>query len=471
MIRRTKIVCTIGPASDSPAILRKMIAAGMDVARLNFSHGTFDEQAARIALLRRLSEEARRPIAILQDLPGPKIRIGEFRDGRVTLRRGATFALRCDPAAGDDKGVHLPSPEVLRALKPGDKVFLADGLLELRVIQKTEREVLTRVVTGGELASRQGVAVPRAALPISGITDRDVEALRFGLAHGVDWVAVSFVRDPEDLRKVRALVREAGCDVPLIAKIEKHEAVHHLDEIVREADGVMVARGDLGVELPIHEVAITQKQIIHKCNKAGKPVITATQMLESMTRSPRPTRAEVTDVTNACLDGTDAVMLSGETAAGQYPVEAVRMMARIVSTAERSPAYSALFGPHQNAKAETVTDAIGEATAGIARDLGAAAIMASTFSGYTARMVSRYRPKTPIIGVTANPATYRRLALSWGVRPLLVKQALNTDETISFAVEGALREGLVKTGDLVVITAGVPAGVPGNTNLIKVQTV
>ncbi|MGQ9523221.1 MAG: pyruvate kinase [Armatimonadota bacterium] len=469
--RRTKIVCTIGPASDSPAVLRRMIAAGMDVARLNFSHGTLEDQAARITLLRRLSEEVGRPIAILQDLPGTKIRIGEFRDGRVTLRRGAVFALRRDPSPGDDQGVYLPSPEVWEALKPGDKVFLADGLLELRVFERTESEVLTRVVTGGELASRQGVTVPRVVLPISGITERDVEALRFGLAHGVDWVAVSFVRSPDDLRQVRALVREAGGDVPLIAKIEKHEAVQRLDEIVGEADGVMVARGDLGVELPIHEVALTQKHIIQRCNKAGKPVITATQMLESMTRNPRPTRAEVTDVTNACLDGTDAVMLSGETAAGRYPVEAVRMMAKIVSTAERSTAYSRVFGPHQNARAETITDAIGEATAGIARDLGAAAIMASTFSGYTARMVSRYRPKTPIIGVTANPATYRRLALSWGVRPLLVERAKNTDDTISFAVEGALREGLVKRGDLVVITAGVPAGVPGNTNLIKVQTV
>jgi len=448
-----------------------MIAAGMDVARLNFSHGTLDDQAARIALLRRLSEEARRPIAILQDLPGPKIRIGEFRDGRVTLKRGASFALRRDPAPGDDTGVHLPSLEVWEALKPGDKVFLADGLLELRVVQRAASEVLTRVVTGGELASRQGVTVPRVVLPISGITDRDVEALRFGLAHGVDWIAVSFVREAQDLRRVREIVREAGADVPLIAKIEKHEAVQHLDDIVAEADGVMVARGDLGVELPIHEVALTQKHIIRKCNKAGKPVITATQMLESMTRNPRPTRAEVTDVANACLDGTDAVMLSGETAAGQYPVEAVRMMARIVSTVERSTAYLPLFGPQENAKAETITDAIGEATAGIARDLGAAAIMASTFSGYTARMVSRYRPKTPIIGVTANPATYRRLALSWGVRPLLVKHAANTDETISFSIEGALREGLVKSGDVVVITAGVPAGVPGNTNLIKVQTV
>lgn len=470
MFRKTKIVCTIGPASESLSTLRKIAAAGMDVARLNFSHGTFQEQEERIQNIRRVSEEMGRPIAILQDLPGPKVRIGEFQSGKVVLRRGAAFVLTSDPSPGDETHVYL-SPEVLEVLQPGMRVYLADGFLELRVTAKTESGVVTKVVTGGELASRQGVAVPKAVIPVKSITEQDVEALRFGLQHGVDWVAASFVREPADILALREVMKQAGAEAPIIAKIEKHEAVYHLDDIIRVADGIMVARGDLGVELPIHEVAVIQKSIIQKCNRAGKPVITATQMLDSMIRNPRPTRAEVTDVANACLDGTDAVMLSGETAVGQYPVESVRMMARIVNAVERSPAYQTLLDARSEAKAETITDAIGEATANIARDLNAAAIMASTYSGYTARMVSRYRPKTPIIGITANPATYRRLALSWGVRPILVENAANTDETILFAVRGALREGLVKSGDLVVITAGVPAGVPGNTNLIKVQTV
>jgi pyruvate kinase len=471
VIRKTKIVCTIGPASESTAMLRKMIAAGMDVARLNFSHGTFEEHAKRIATLRRLSAEAGRPIAILQDLPGPKIRIGDFRDGHVTLRRGDTFVLTLEDVAGDQSRVQLASPEVHQAAMPGCRLFLADGLLELRVVSKTPSELITRVVSGGDLASRQGVTVPGITIPVAAITNRDVEAVRFGIAQGVDWVAASFVRGPDDVRHLRSIIQEAGSDLPIIAKIEKHEAVRHLDEIIREADGVMVARGDLGVELAIDEVPTIQKSIIAKCNRVGKPVITATQMLDSMIRNPRPTRAEVTDVANACLDGTDAVMLSGETAAGQYPLEAVRMMARIVTRIERSPAYAALFGRFLNGKATTVTDAIGEATVTIAHDLNAAAIMASTYSGYTARMVSRYRPSAPIIGVTGALSSYQRLALSWGVRPLLVAQASSTDETLAFAVDGALRQGLVRKGDLVVITAGVPAGIPGNTNLIKVQTV
>ncbi|HEY3283846.1 MAG TPA: pyruvate kinase [Armatimonadota bacterium] len=468
--RRTKIVCTLGPATSTPAALRGLRQAGMNIARLNFSHGDHDQHAERIRLIRQLREETGRPIALLQDLSGPKIRIGAVAVGEVCLRRGQTFTLTTRPVPGDAACVQVSMPEILRALVPKCRVFIDDGLIELQVLSRDEEEALTRVVTGGVISSHKGLVVPGVDLDLPSLTEKDRQDLRFGLDQGVDWVAASFLRTPEDVLVVKRAIQDLGHSTPVIAKIETGAAVRNIDGILAAADGAMVARGDLGVELPVHLVPGIQKSIIRKCNRLGKPVITATQMLDSMMRNPRPTRAEVTDVANAVLDGTDCVMLSGETAAGRYPLDAVRMMSRIVLEAESKLNHDALLYQRHGEDAETVTDAISQAAAELARDLGAKAILAATSTGYTARMVSRYRPKVPIIGVTSCERVYRQLQLVWGVRPWLSPPARDTDETIQRAVEVATQSGLVKAGDMVVITAGIPSGISGHTNLIKVQT-
>lgn len=470
-VKRTKIICTIGPATNSADGIRSLIGAGMNVARLNFSHGEFEEHARTIRYIREQARKARGPVAILLDLPGPKIRIDEIVGGPVTLQRDQEFVLTSRKVHGSAEGVTLPSQEVRKAVKPGDSIFLDDGSIQLKVLSTDETDIRTRILVGGNLSSHKGVAVPGVRLDVTAITSRDLEALAFGVEHAVDWFAMSFVRCASDLNELRSHMDALGASIPIIAKIEKHEAVSDIDAIIGAADAVMVARGDLGVDLNIWEVPTIQKDIIRRCNRVGKPVITATQMLESMTFNPRPTRAEVTDVANAILDGTDCVMLSGETAVGKYPAETVSMMVEIAKNAETTLDYGGILKTRMEDQASTVTDSISAATVVVARHLGAAAILTATSSGSTARMISRYRPKTPIIGVTTRPETYRRLALSWGVIPVLAPVAETIEDTLDTSFNTARDAGLVKPGDTVVLTGGLPVGVPGHTNLIRVATV
>ncbi|HZO91208.1 MAG TPA: pyruvate kinase [Chthonomonadaceae bacterium] len=476
---RTKIVCTIGPASSPRAVLEKLLRAGMDVARLNFSHGTHEEHARVIASLRDLAQRMGKPLAILQDLSGPKVRLGAFGVPSVTLKRGQEVGFAAENVeASDGAGPVLPLsvPELLTALKPGNTLLLDDGKIALRVV-RTEGEphdprriVWARCLVGGELKPHKGVTAPGVHIAVPAVTEKDKDDLRFGLAQGVDWVAASYVRCAADLEPLREIMAQAGRCVPLIAKIEKREAVRNLDSILEAVDGIMVARGDLGVEMPFDEVPLVQKRLIGKCNRAGKPVITATQMLESMIQNSRPTRAEATDVANAILDGTDAVMLSGETAVGQFPVEAVRTMARIAHRAEEAlfhkAEYDRLLQPANN-----VTEVVARASGQIACDLDARAILCATTSGGTARMVAKYRPNVPILGVTTTETTYRQLALIWGVDPVLIGPVADTDTMLLATIEAAQRQCFVRAGDRVILTAGVPVNNPGTTNLIKVHTV
>jgi pyruvate kinase len=477
-MRRTKIVCTLGPASQSEETLREMVRAGMDVARINFSYGDHQTHARDIALVRRLAQEAGQVLAVMGDLQGPKLRVGEIATP-VTLREGQDFNLTTRPVPGDDQEVNLPHPEVMGDVRPGDRVLLDDGLLELQVLETTPTDLRCRVVTGGPLTSRKGVSLPGVSLSLPSLTEKDQEDAAFAIQQGVDYLALSFVRQAGDVSRLRDLLGQHRASIPIIAKIEKREAVEAFEGVMEASDGAMVARGDLGVETPAEEVPIYQKRIIRLANEVGKPVITATQMLNSMIVSPRPTRAEASDVANAILDGTDAVMLSGETAVGKYPVEAVGMMAKIALTAERIlPPEELRILPYRERLHETIsepsftsTDAISQATCEIALELSAKAIISSTMSGHTARMVAKHRPATPIIAVTPSPETQRRLALVWGVHPLLVSEFAHTDQMIETAVQAALDKGLIEKGDMVVITAGVPLGGPGRTNMLKVHVV
>ena len=470
-MRHTKIVCTIGPAVDSPEQLDRLIAAGLDVARLNFSHGTHEQHARRFQNVTEAAERAGKPVAILQDLCGPKIRLGEIGEG-VVLVRGQRYLLDGDPAPGDANRAPLPVPELLAALKPGDRLLIDDGLLELKVIGRDGSGVTTEVIGGGALSSKKGVAAPGVDIPVEAVTEKDEADLRFGLALGVDYVALSFVRSAADVRKLRQLMAAEGRSVPILVKIEKAEAVLNLDEILSEADGAMVARGDLGVELPIEEIAAVQKKVIRACNRRGKPVITATQMLDSMIRNPRPTRAEVTDIANAILDSTDALMLSGETAIGAYPIEAVETMARIAKSTERDLDHNAILRERQGFFGrDSITDAVADAVGSIALDQSAAAILCATTSGSTARAMAKFRPGIPIVATTTIVEVMRQLALFWGVSALHVKRPTSVDELLQKTVEAALAAGRIEDGDLVVLMSGSPVGVSGTTNLIKVHRV
>jgi pyruvate kinase len=470
-MRRTKIICTLGPATESPDMIRALIEAGMNVARLNFSHGRLEDHARTIRRIRDEARALRKPIAILQDLPGPKVRIGEITGGPIQLNHGDAFTLTCRDVPGSPQEVTLPNPVICHAVEPGNSIFLDDGTIQLRVTDKTDKDIHTEVLVGGTLTSHKGVAVPGVSLDIDCITARDVEAIHFGVEHAVDWIAASFVRNGEDIQRLRDMVAQHDTRIPLIAKIEKHEAVQNIDEIIQAADGVMVARGDMGVEVNIWEVPTIQKRIIRRCNRVGKPVITATQMLESMTQNRRPTRAEVTDVVNAILDGTDCVMLSGETAMGCYPIETVTMMNDLALTAESTMDHTAILRRRMGDPGKSVTDAISGATVEIAQTLDVEAILCATSSGHTARMISRYRPKAPIIGVTTSPESYRRMALIWGVTPIMAPVSETIDDTLANSFNAARDAGLVKPGDQVVLTGGLPVGRPGYTNLIRVAHV
>ncbi len=466
--RRTKIVATLGPASRKPDVLRSLIEAGVDVVRLNFSHGTHEQHEEAITLVRDMADALDRPVALLADLAGPKIRIGDFQGDGVTLAPGDRFVLTTRDVQGSQQGVSVNYPGLTGDVKPGEPVLLNDGLLELKVERVDGTDVHTVVVVGGKLTSHKGVAMPMTKLSLPCVTRKDLADLKFGLDQGIDFVGLSFVRRAQDVVDAKAVIAEMGYDTPVCAKIELHEALDHLEAITEAVDTLMVARGDLAVDTSFERVPMIQKRIIRLANQAGKPVITATQMLRSMVDNPRPTRAEATDVANAVFDGTDAVMLSEESAVGLYPVETVRVMDRIVRAAEAElDLGGALLRRERMAeKGRLIPSAVARAACFIAHDIGAAAILTPTSSGRTARAVARYRPPQPIVAITPDQATYRRLALSWGVTPILVGDLLSTDDMIEKSKDAVIRTGFLSEGDTLVITAGHPVGVSGSTNLI-----
>ncbi|MGE5418241.1 MAG: pyruvate kinase [Acidobacteriota bacterium] len=470
-MRKTKIICTLGPATDSPEMVRELISRGMNVARLNFSHGTHEEHAARINMVRKVAREMRLPIAVMLDTRGPEIRTGKLKDKKITLVNGQKLILTTREILGDETQVQISFPSLPEEVKPGDRVLVADGFIQLEVDSAEGTEITCTVLYGGELGERKGVNIPGVRSELPFMDQKDIDDINFGLDNDVDFIAASFVRRPEDVYAVRRLIEEREMHVDIIAKIESEEGVNNLDDIIKVSDGIMVARGDLGVEIPTEEVPLVQKAIIEKCIRAGKVVIIATQMLESMCNTPRPTRAEASDVANAIFDGADAIMLSGETAAGKFPLEAVETMARIACRAEQVLPYEDILKRKRFLGNISVTDAISYATCATAADLDASAIITATQSGSTARMVSKYRPHSPIIAGTPDVRVTRRLNMVWGVTPITVEKTTNTDEMINESVTSALNAGLIKEGDMVVITAGVPSGVPGTTNLLKVHVV
>lgn len=475
--KKTKIVATLGPASWDESSIRRMVQKGLNVARINFSHGDHERHGQTIDLVRKVADEERAVVAILADIQGPKIRIGKIDGDGLALERGDTIILTLDTTAtGANNIVALPHPEFVRDIKPGMQLLLDDGNLEFVVNDITGNELVCEVVIGGQLTSRKGVMAPKAHLTLSAITEKDREDIEFALNKNVDYIAMSFVRSADDIRELRWLMRHlGGPDTAVIAKIEKHEALENIEAIIEACEGIMVARGDLGLETPAEEVPFHQKRIIQLCNQASKPVITATQMLSSMVDNPRPTRAEASDVYNAIVDGTDAVMLSNETAAGKFPIQAVETMATIAAIAEqhlkqkRSDQWD-IRKPTGDGR-EATSDAISEATYHISEALSPRAIVTSTLTGYTARRVARERPHTPILCVTPNETTYRRMALVWGVLPLLIPQFNTIDEMIQTIVRAAHDVGVVKRGDVIIIIAGVPFGVGGQTNLLKIHRV
>jgi len=465
-MRRTKIVCTIGPASESREKVQALLAAGMDVARLNFSHGTHEEHGRRIAILKEEAVKAGKHLGILLDTKGPEIRTGKVPEDGVILENGSEFILDTDLGRlGNQQRVGITYIDLWRKVNPGSRILIDDGQIELEVTAVNKEIINTIILNGGILKSQKGVNIPSALIDLPAVTERDIEDIRFGISQGIDFIAASFTRKALNVLDVRRVVEEMGADVHIIAKIESREGLDNLDSILEVADGLMVARGDLGVEIPVEEVPIRQKEMILKCNLLGKPVIVATQMLDSMIRQPRPTRAEASDVANAILDGTDAIMLSGETAAGLYPIESVQMMDRISKRTE----LTCLDNQASRHPQVNVAEAISFASFTIAKDLQATAILTPTHSGLTARMISKYRPISLIVAATPFPATARKLALQWGVLPIVVPQSSGTDEMVSVAVNTSLNKSYIKSGDVVVITAGVPIGKVGSTNMIKVQ--
>lgn len=471
-MRKTKIVCTIGPASESLEKLEQLIRSGMNVARLNFSHGDHEEHARRIANIRKACERTGRTVAIMLDTKGPEIRTGKLRVEEAELFQGEEIILTTEEISGDAQRVSVTYDRLPQDVQIGSLILVDDGLIGLKVKRVENTEIICDIVNGGVLKSRKGVNVPGVKVNLPGITDKDADDIRFGIEQGVDFIAASFVRKASDVLEIRELLEQhEATHIQIISKIENQEGVNNLDEVLEVSDGLMVARGDLGVEIPAEEVPLVQKAMIKKCNRVAKPVITATQMLDSMQRNPRPTRAEASDVANAILDGTDAIMLSGETAAGKYPIESVETMARIALTTESAIEYQDILNQRSLEQQLTVTDSISQAVSNTALDLQAAAIITPTESGYTARMVSKYRPKSPIIAVTRRIEVLRRLQLIWGVIPLIGKPAESTDEMLTYAVDAAKEAGCVRAGDVVVITAGVPLGQSGSTNLMKVHLI
>ncbi len=475
-MKKTKIVCTIGPASEGEETIRALAEAGMNVARLNTSHGNFEEHRRKILRIKKVREDMNIPLAILLDLAGPKMRTGYLEKDQITLKKGQELILTTEDVLGNEEKISINYKALPAEVKPGDEILLSDGAISLKVLETDGfREIKTRVENGGTITHKRGVNVPHVELKgISSITERDKQFIEFGVREGVDMFALSFVRKAEDVVLAKKLIKDLGGDQPVIAKIETFQALLNLEDIMEKADGVMVARGDLGVEIPLERVPMEQKRIISTANRLAKPVITATQMLESMVNSPRPTRAEVTDVANAILDGTDAIMLSEETAVGKYPVEAVVYMSKIAEEAEK------VFENYKNYGFDwyrsfsfsfEVSDAISHACWQLSEDLGADTIITFTSTGSTARRVARFRPRSKIIASTPLKSVYHRLSLVWGVIPILVEQADSTDDMIKKAIAHAKKNNLVKNGEKVIITAGIPIGVPGTTNMLKVHEV
>ncbi len=468
-MRRTKIVCTIGPSSASADVLDRLVAAGMDVARLNFSHGSQAWHAEVIRLIREGQARWGRPVAILQDLQGPKIRLARFVEGGVELVTGATFTLTSEAVLGTALRATISQPELLSALQPGDEVWMDDGLVQLKVLTVEGGEARCRVTAGGRVDDHKGISLPRVHRPVSCLTDKDREDLKFGLNLGVDYVAISFVRSPADVQEVRKVLHEHGAEVPVVAKIERAEAVTNLAGILALVDAVMVARGDLGVEVPLEDVPVIQKAVIRQARAAKVPVIVATQMLESMVDNIRPTRAEVSDVATAIFDGADAIMLSAETATGKHPVETVDFMARIAERTEQSAPRT-----HVERRRREVfgfAEAVADAACHAARDLQAKAIVAFTQSGSTARFISQERPEVPIFALTPHPEVQRRLTLCWGVSARLVRKVETTDEMVEEVEATLLADGSVRVNDVLVIISGAPMWVAGTTNLLKLHRV
>lgn len=471
-MRKTKIICTIGPVSENEDILRKLVEKGMNTARLNFSHGTHEEHGKRIDMIKKLRGSMGEPIAIILDTKGPEIRTGNFKNDTVELIEGSTYTVTTRQVMGDENICSVTYEYLNLDLKPHDRILINDGLVALEVESIEGQDIHCRVLNSGIIGDHKNVNLPGVAINLPAVTDKDIDDIKFGIEKGIDFIAASFIRKASDVLAIRkVLERNGGENIQIISKIENHEGVKNIDQIIKLSDGVMVARGDLGVAIPTEEVPLVQKMIIEKCNHAGKPVITATQMLDSMIRNPRPTRAEASDVANAIFDGTDAIMLSGETASGKYPVESVETMARIAEKTETALNYDAIIRRKRKQNAMTVPDAISLATVETAMKLSASAVITVTQSGHTAQMVSKYRPKCPVIAVTPYCETARKLSLVWGVYPIIAEKMESADEVIDISVNEALRQGCVKKGDLVVIAAGVPVGYAGTTNLMKVHIV
>ncbi|RDI95247.1 pyruvate kinase [Meiothermus sp. QL-1] len=471
LTKRTKIVATLGPASRSPEMIRALIEAGVDVFRLNFSHGSPEDHRQSVQMVRAASAELGRTVAILQDLQGPKIRCGRFREGAVELRAGQKFIITAEPVEGDETRVSTTYRGLPDDVQPGQVLLLDDGNIRLRVDEVRQRDIHTTVLVGGRLSNNKGINIPGADLSIPALTDKDIDDIALGAELEVDWVAISFVRSRDDLLLARHYLTRYNSRARLMAKIEKPSAVARFDEILEEADGIMVARGDLGVEMPLEEVPAVQKRIILKAVQAGKAVITATQMLESMVKNPTPTRAEASDVANAIFDGTDAIMLSAETATGQYPVEAVSFMTRVARTIEATQEYYDRLNALRPPPTRTVQDAIARAVDDVVESTGAKAVVVFTATGGAARRVARTRPPVPILALTPNPHVRNQLALVSDVLPLLAPDPKDTDDMVQIAVEKAKETGLVGPGEYVVIAAGVPFGVRGTTNMIRVERV
>lgn len=472
-MRKTKIICTMGPASDDDTVLRNLMLAGMDVARINFSHGTHEEALEKMERIKRIREELDLPVAILLDTKGPEIRLKQFKGGKAFLKAGDQFTLHTDDVEGDDTKVSITYKNLPKEIKAGTRLLIDDGLIELEAVSVKGTKIICEVKSGGPVSDSKGVNVPNVSLKMPYMSQKDIDDILFGIEQDVDFVAASFVRTQEDVLEIRKLLdKNGGKDIRIIAKIENSEGVENIDEILKASNGVMVARGDMGVEIPLELLPVIQKRIIKKTYRAGKVVITATQMLDSMIRNPRPTRAEVTDVANAIYDGTSAIMLSGETAIGKYPVEAVKTMSVIAERTERDIDYKKrLKNTEFDLENMDVTNALSHATCTTAHDLDASAVIALTYSGGTAHMVSKFRPACPIIAPTVSEKVRRQLNLSWGVVPIMSQKRDNTDELFDHAVECALQAHLVQNGDLVVLTGGAPMGMSGTTNIMKVHLV
>jgi len=470
-MRKTKIVCTLGPATDREGVLRGMLEAGMNVARFNFSHGDHAGHKARLDALKALREELNLPVAALLDTKGPEVRLKSFKNGIVELKEGTEFTLHTDLVEGDETQCSITYNDLPGDVKPGDSILLDDGLVRMTVLETTDTTIRCKVLNDGTMKNNKGVNIPGVRLSMPYVSQRDREDIRFGIEQGFDFIAASFVRTAADVRELRQILDQAGSNIRIIAKIENREGVNNLSDILAVADGIMVARGDMGVEIDFTEIPIIQKDMIAKCVAAGKPVITATQMLESMMENPRPTRAEITDVANAIYDGTSAIMLSGETAAGGYPVEAVQTMHAIAIQTEANVDHSKTLKFTGKKERLSISAAMAHAACTTAVDIGADAILSVSQRGVTAQMVSRFRPKTTVVALLLDEQVRRQMSLYWGVEAVMMPYAKNSDELVEFAVQAAESAGIVKKGDLAVVTAGVPVGIAGTTNMIRVRQV